>query len=112
VDKYIADPLCGFLCTNQMWVDFLGGLQSISSVESLSKITPSMPMMVLGGSRDPVSDGSRLNDLASALCKNGRKALTLKIYPEGRHEMFNETNRDTVTADVLAWLESTFQKIH
>jgi alpha-beta hydrolase superfamily lysophospholipase len=106
VDKYIADPLCGFLCTNQMWVDLLGGLQDISSVENLSKIRPAMPMMVLGGSRDPVSDGSRLNDLAKALQSNGRSQLTLKIYPEGRHEMFNETNRDAVTADVLAWLES------
>ena len=112
VDKYIADPQCGFLCTNQMWVDLLGGLQGISSVESLSKINPSIPMMVLGGSHDPVSDGSRLNDLAQALQKNGRSALTLKIYPEGRHEMFNETNRAAVTADVLAWLESTFQQIH
>ena len=29
----------------------------------------------------------------------------MKLYPGGRHEMLNETNRDQVYQDVLAWLE-------
>jgi alpha-beta hydrolase superfamily lysophospholipase len=28
------------------------------------------------------------------------------VYPDARHEVFNETNRDEVTADLLAWLET------
>ena len=35
----------------------------------------------------------------------GVKDVTLKLYPGGRHEMLNETNRDEVYADVLSWLE-------
>ena len=31
--------------------------------------------------------------------------VTLRLYPDGRHEMLNETNRDEVHADLLAWLE-------
>jgi alpha-beta hydrolase superfamily lysophospholipase len=30
--------------------------------------------------------------------------LQLTIYPQARHELFNESNRDEVTADVLAWI--------
>jgi alpha-beta hydrolase superfamily lysophospholipase len=30
--------------------------------------------------------------------------VKLKIYPDGRHEMLNETNREEVTADWLAWI--------
>jgi len=31
--------------------------------------------------------------------------VTTTIYPDARHELLNETNRDEVTADVLAWLD-------
>jgi alpha-beta hydrolase superfamily lysophospholipase len=30
--------------------------------------------------------------------------VTHRFYPDGRHEMLNETNRDEVTRDLLAWL--------
>ena len=30
------------------------------------------------------------------------------VYPDARHEVFNETNRDEVTADLVAWLEVRF----
>ncbi len=30
------------------------------------------------------------------------------IYHEGRHEMFNETNKHEVIADLLAWLRERF----
>jgi alpha-beta hydrolase superfamily lysophospholipase len=30
--------------------------------------------------------------------------VTVKMYPGGRHEMFNETNRDEVLADLADWI--------
>jgi alpha-beta hydrolase superfamily lysophospholipase len=32
--------------------------------------------------------------------------VTTKLYPEARHETLNETNRDEVTADLVAWLDA------
>jgi alpha-beta hydrolase superfamily lysophospholipase len=29
----------------------------------------------------------------------------VRAYPGARHEILNETNRDEVTADMLAWLQ-------
>jgi alpha-beta hydrolase superfamily lysophospholipase len=29
-----------------------------------------------------------------------------RLYPGARHELLNETNRDEVTADVIAWLRA------
>lgn len=104
VDKYVHDPLCGFRCTNQLWVDLLGGLQQISKASNLAQIDPGLPLLVIGGECDPVSEGKRLKDLADALCDAGIRHLQLTIYPQARHELFNETNRDEVTADVLAWI--------
>ncbi len=107
VDKYINDPLCGFRCTNQLWVDLLGGLQHISKASNLSQIDPGLPMLLIGGECDPVSEGKRLKGLAHALREAGCQHLQLTLYPQARHEVFNETNRDDVTADVLTWLEHT-----
>ncbi|WP_025858444.1 alpha/beta hydrolase [Pseudomonas sp. CHM02] len=105
VDKYINDPLCGFRCTNQLWIDLLGGLQQISKASNLAQIDPGLPILVMGGECDPVSEGKRLKSLAHALRDAGCQHLQLNIYPQARHEVFNETNRDQVTADVLTWLD-------
>ncbi|MFJ4130657.1 lysophospholipase [Pseudomonas cyclaminis] len=105
VDKYINDPLCGFRCTNQLWIDLLGGLQQISKASNLVQIDPGLPILVMGGECDPVSEGKRLKSLAHALREAGCQHLQLNIYPQARHEVFNETNRDAVIADVLTWLD-------
>ena len=105
VDTYINDPLCGFRCTNQLWIDLLGGLQQISKASNLSQIDPGLPILVMGGECDPVSEGKRLKSLAHALREAGCQNLQLNLYPQARHEVFNETNRDEVTADVLKWLD-------
>uniref|UniRef100_UPI003C7C00AE alpha/beta hydrolase n=1 Tax=Pseudomonas veronii TaxID=76761 RepID=UPI003C7C00AE len=105
VDRYRHDPLCGFRCTNQLWIDLLGGLQQISKASNLAQIDPGLPIPVIGGECDPVSEGKRLKRLAHALREAGCQNLQLNIYPQARHELFNETNRDEVTADVLTWLD-------
>ena len=105
VDRYVNDPLCGFRCTNQLWIDLLGGLQHISSVKNLAKIDSSLPLLVIGGSDDPVSQGKRLDDLAVALRMAGNRYVQLQVYPQARHELFNETNRDEVSAFLIQWLD-------
>ena len=76
-----------------------------AAVATLAKIAPTLPLLVIGGARDPVSQGHRLEDLAAALRQAGLQRVELKLYADARHELFNETNRDQVIADLLAWLE-------
>ncbi len=106
VDAYIADPLCGFDCSNQLWIDLLGGLVQISRPDNLKRIPADLPLYIFGGSDDPVgSFGKGLSTLADKLRKSGHAQVDLKLYPQGRHEMLNETNRDEVVADLLGWLQ-------
>ena len=35
----------------------------------------------------------------------GTRDLTWRAYPDARHEILNETNRDEVQDDLLAWLD-------
>ena len=110
VDRYINDPLCGFICTTQLWIDLLGGLQQITPTDNLAQIENDLPILVVGGERDPVSQGKRLRDLAEALRRAGLTDVELKIYADGRHELLNESNRDEVTAYLTHWLEQALTR--
>ncbi len=106
VDAYIADPLCEFLPTAGMFRDMMEGLQYISSKTNLSKMDPSTPVYIFSGDRDPVGgNGAGVQKVAGFFRDAGTEDLTVKLYPEGRHEMMNEVNRDEVFADLLVWLE-------
>ncbi len=104
VDRYIADPLCGFKLSNRFWYDLLGGLLEISSPETLRRIPTNLPILITGGEVDPVGGKRGMRQLMQAYERTGHQRLTLKMYAGGRHEMLNETNREEFTQDVLGWL--------
>lgn len=110
VDKYVEDPFCGFRWTNQLWLDMLGGMQSITPCKHLAQVDNALPLLVIGGARDPISEGKRLESLAKALRRSGNRDVQLKIYPDARHELFNESNRDEVTADLVQWLDQALAR--
>lgn len=106
VDTYIADEHCGFQCTNSLWLDLFQGLLSISSVSALKNIDSQLPLYILGGDKDPVGQaGKGLRKLAGAMSAAGLTDITTDIWPDGRHEMFNEINRDDVSAKLTTWLD-------
>ena len=107
VDKYIADPLCGFDCSTGFWQLFLTSLVDLFSDDSLKKIQDSLPILMLGGTKDPVGMmGKGLPKLAEAYKKAGQTNVTLKLYESGRHEMLNETNHKQVSSDIIEWLNA------
>jgi alpha-beta hydrolase superfamily lysophospholipase len=103
VDAYVADPLCGFPFTTQLAIDVLDALSYVTGRESLAPIRKDMPLYVFSGERDPV--GANIQGLIGDLKAAGLTRLTTRIYPDARHETLNETNRDEVTRDLVAWLD-------
>jgi alpha-beta hydrolase superfamily lysophospholipase len=108
VDKYVADPLCRFRPTLQLWIDLLGALSEIANPSRQALIPKQLPIYVIAGTRDPVSANSKgLQQLLCAYRAAGLQRVSYRFYPEARHELFNETNRDEVTRELLAWLDET-----
>ncbi len=103
VDAYVADPLCGFAFTTQLAIDLLDALPGLLAPERLAAIRKDLPIYVLSGESDPV--GANIQGLVDALKRAGLARLTVRIYPGARHETLNETNRDEVTRDLIAWLD-------
>jgi alpha-beta hydrolase superfamily lysophospholipase len=107
VDKYVADPLCGFQSTVQLWIDLLDALAAIADPALQARIPKRLPIFVIAGTRDPVSDKTKgLQQLLGAYHAAGLARVAHRFYPEARHELFNEVNRDEVTRDVTVWLDA------
>lgn len=113
VDAYLADPLCGFDPTPGLWADLFGGIMELEQGEAAarSSLSRSCPVYLLAGSRDPVSLGRlALGQLEIRYRDAGLLDVSSKVYPGGRHEMFNETNREQVVADLQQWLDGAINK--
>lgn len=111
VDKYVADPLCGFDACNGLWRDVLTGIKIGGDDSILRNIQNDLPMHLLAGGKDPCSDnGKAVERLVTRLKKAGVKDLNHVIHPDNRHEALNELNRDEITLDFIAWLDSRFAK--
>jgi alpha-beta hydrolase superfamily lysophospholipase len=104
VDKYIADPLCGFGSTTQLYVDLLVALGEIATPARQIQIPKRLPIYIFNGGRDPVA--TNIGRLVAAYQAAGLKNVTYRAYPDGRHESLNEINRDQVTRDLITWLDA------
>ncbi|MEZ5560494.1 MAG: alpha/beta hydrolase [Pseudomonadales bacterium] len=107
VQRYVDDPHCGFVLRAGSLSDLFAGAREARRREHITRAPRRLPVYVLSGSADPVHDGEknlrRLLDRYQAHLEN----VEYRLYPEGRHEMFNETNRDEVLSDLIEWLERT-----
>ncbi|TDR80371.1 alpha/beta fold hydrolase [Paludibacterium purpuratum] len=107
VDRYLADPLCAAFPTAGLWVDLFGGVVAMERSEKHAPdLASACPVLLLAGSRDPVSLGYfGLNQLAARYRAAGLSQVEVRVYRGGRHEMHNEINRDAVIRDLVLWLE-------
>jgi alpha-beta hydrolase superfamily lysophospholipase len=105
VDAYLADPWCGFDLAPSALAELFGAAGRWADVRS---VRPDLPIYVFVGAHDPINGGLAFsNILVQRYRDSGHSAVTYKTYPEGRHEILNETNRDEEEADLLAWIEGT-----
>ncbi len=105
VKLYFNDSKCGFIATTQLWIDFMDGISELSKPAHKTRIPKDFPIHILAGGKDPVCENGRgAEDLAAEYRQAGLQRVTCKIYPEGRHEMLNETNRHEVMSDLVTWL--------
>ncbi len=107
VKKYVDDPWCGFPFTNRLVAEMSQCALEAAQSANVARIPKSLPILLLSGTHDRVGgNGDYVNKLVALYRDAGIADVQVKLYPEGRHEMLNETNRDEVHRDLLAWLQS------
>lgn len=107
VDRYNDDPWCNFTFTTAGFRDLFTLLQQISAPEWAKSVPKALPLYLIAGEMDPVGDyGKGVRKVAARLMEAGTRDLSLRLYPEDRHEIFNETDKQKVYADLLGWLNA------
>ncbi len=104
VERFNADPLCGFPFTTSGYRELIVLLERVNSPEWYRGF-PYIPVFFIAGDKDPVGDfGKGVRKIARRLEKSGH-AVTIKLYPGARHELLNETNKEEVYRDIHRFLE-------
>lgn len=106
VRRYISDPYCGFVYTSAFYTSFLRYLSRLFDKDTFRSIPKNLPVHILSGDMDPVGFyGKGVKDLYDFYLELGFEGATLKLYPQSRHEIINEINKDEVYTYILSLLE-------
>lgn len=109
VDKYVADPLCGFPVSIGMWIDLLAGLAATTN--AMAAIPVELPINLQAGGDDPCSSlGKAVTKLEAALRQSGKTNIDARILADTRHECLNEINREETMKDFVLWLDKNFKQ--
>lgn len=101
--RFAADPLT-FDAKAAKLFGLADGMRLLGRPKKLNR---DLPLLIFIGSEDPLGGPKSVELLAKAYrSRGGLSDVELKIYDEGRHEMFNEINREEVYADLVAWLDT------
>jgi alpha-beta hydrolase superfamily lysophospholipase len=105
-EAFMADPYT----TERTLQQLFGWPQSFSLIRRPSKRIPSeLPLLIMVGSDDAVAGVRSSRALLKDYVRRAHLVdATLIVYEGARHELFNETNREEVRADLIRWLDERF----
>ncbi|MFV0251864.1 MAG: alpha/beta hydrolase [Beutenbergiaceae bacterium] len=103
VDLYVADPGCGWSAPMPPGT---ADVARAAEVAEVARVRADLPILMVSGDADPLAGGGVLIEAVAQRYRDaGVRDVAVKLYPQARHELLNETNRDEVTADILAFLD-------
>jgi alpha-beta hydrolase superfamily lysophospholipase len=105
VDLYVADPRCGFGLDQPAAQQMFVGARPLADPSRLGAMRADLPLYVAVGEQDPVNGALALLNPLVERYSNHLEDVMVHVYPGARHEVFNETNREEVIADLLVWLD-------
>ena len=106
VDAYVEHPLCGFIPACGLLRDMMKGIYYIEQEKNLKNMKKHLPVFFIAGAEDPVGPyGKGVERAVKEFKKAGMINVACKIYPDCRHEILNELNKQEVYEDVAAWLK-------
>lgn len=102
--KYIEDEYCGFVPSVNFFKSFFKNLSNLHSKKIIQSIRKDLPILILGGSMDPVGGYSKAIKKLQTLYGSNEISSTLILYPDLRHEILNEDSKDEIYRDIKGFL--------
>jgi alpha-beta hydrolase superfamily lysophospholipase len=111
VDKYTKDPMCGFTMTVSAYYSMGELLQNINKLSWYNRVPKDLPILLMSGEKDPVGDlGAGVRKVEAGLKNSGHTDVDIILYPDVRHALVNEVNKDRVFADIVSFMEYEITK--
>ena len=105
VDKYLEDKQCGFTFTINGFKTIFELSKRCNDNTALSKIPKKLPVLIAAGTEDPVGNyGVASQKVYDTYLNLDMTKVQLKMYKGARHELLNETNRESIYKDLLNWI--------
>lgn len=107
VDWYVNEPKCSFLFTLNGYYNMFKGISKLHDKKLLGSVPKELPVLFVSGKDDPVgSFGKEVKLSFDSLINAGVKDVSMKLYPNDRHELLNELDKEVVYEDLFDWLDS------
>ena len=111
VDRYVADPLCQVKASITLMQDMMTGISFNQKKSNLAKMDRNTPVFFLSGALDPVgNNGKGVTRAFRSFVDSGCTQVKMKLYPDCRHEIHNESIQNEVFADMLTWIDSKIKR--
>ncbi|MBY4587936.1 MULTISPECIES: alpha/beta fold hydrolase [Rhizobium] len=111
VDKYVADPLCGFDASVSLWLDLFEMTFRAPQKLHLDRLPRDLPIHLVGGGEDPATErGKAVLWLSNHLKACGFSRISTEIYQDMRHETLNEIGADAATAAFADWCDEALAR--
>lgn len=111
VDRYLADERCTFRFTVNGYYNLFTSIAEASRKGNLERMPKELPVFFVAGGDDPVGNfGKGVEQVRKRFQAAGLSDVSWKIYDRDRHEILNETDRQTVYEDLECWLEEKLKK--
>ncbi|MEO7310907.1 MAG: alpha/beta fold hydrolase [Chitinophagaceae bacterium] len=105
VDKYVADPQCGWVSSATFFYYFFKGIKDAFSQDNIDRMPKNIPVYAFAGDKDPVGlQGKGFLELINKWKAAGLADISYTLYPDGRHETMNDIKRVVVVGELVAWL--------
>lgn len=105
VDMHVNDPLCNYIFTLNAYYNMFRGMLRLHDKKLLSRMPKELPIFFVAGDMDPVGNfGKGVLQVAESFKELGMKKVDVKLYPNDRHEILNETDRAQVYQELHDWL--------
>ncbi|UDF12140.1 alpha/beta hydrolase [Antiquaquibacter oligotrophicus] len=103
-EAFVADPLTFYAAAAKLF-GLVDGLRLLG--RPAKNLERDVPVLILTGSEDSLGGEKSIAKLARAYVqRSGLTDVTAIVYPDARHEVFRETNRDEVVSDLIAWMDA------
>lgn len=111
VKKYYGDPRCTFRFTLNGFYSVMETVRYDNQIKYTRKIPAGLPVILMSGDQDPVGNlGKGVRRAEAGLRRAGLRNLTCILYPDDRHEILNELDRQQVYEDIAGWCGGILEK--